>query len=284
MSTPAGAKEINPYRRPMLSGLEGTAPYNRLKAAGEMGSLAVRSIRTAITPPFHWWRDAVQQVSISFRRCAIPLIISHSIYLVAFGVILFGGIAANLGLAERHAGLMSLIWSREISTWITGMIFAGIAGSAITADLGARKIREELDALTVLGVQQTRALLVPRVIACTLAMPALALLSVGVVDLVEFAVVPSYFHVAPNIELNGLKAIILPSDILYATLLKNVVLGFFVGVVACYKGVSSGAGAESVGRAVNQTVVVTFFGIWLFNSLFNFAYFTLFPGVLTLRG
>jgi phospholipid/cholesterol/gamma-HCH transport system permease protein len=54
--------------------------------------------------------------------------------------------------------------------------------------------------------------------------------------------------------------------------------------VACYKGISSGSGAEGVGRAVNQTVVITFFGIWLFNTLFNFAYFTLLPDAASLRG
>jgi phospholipid/cholesterol/gamma-HCH transport system permease protein len=67
-------------------------------------------------------------------------------------------------------------------------------------------------------------------------------------------------------------------------LVKNVVLGFFVGVVACHKGLTCKAGAEGVGRAVNQTVVITFFGIWLFNSVFNLGYLTVFPDAAQFRG
>jgi phospholipid/cholesterol/gamma-HCH transport system permease protein len=204
--------------------------------------------------------------------------------MIGFGLILFGSILNNLGLTEREAGIMSIIWSREIATWITAMIFAGIVGSAITADLGSRKIREELDALAVLGVEQTRSLVVPRVIACTIAMPALVVLSLLIVNLVNFAIAPSYFDISAKVFLDGLRNIITPEELYFTTILKNVFIGFFVGVVACYKGVSSGAGAESVGRAVNQTVVITFFGIWLFNSFFNFGFFTLFPEVSSFRG
>lgn len=275
----------NPYRRrPRLDAIEGTAVYDRARTVGDMGALAAAVVRGLVTPPFTWWRDTLVEISLAYRRTAIPMLISHAVFVLGFGLLLFGGIVQDLGLPERHAGIMSIFWSRELATWITGMVFAGVVGSAITADLGARKIREELDALAVLGVRQLSALVLPRVLACTIAMPTLAVLSLVIINGIEFATAPAYFGL-PSAELaDGMVNTIVPTDLYFTVVLKNLILGFFVGLVACHKGLSSSAGADGVGRAVNQTVVITFFGIWFFNSVFNFAYFTAFPDVATFRG
>jgi phospholipid/cholesterol/gamma-HCH transport system permease protein len=170
-----------------------------------------------------------------------------------------------------------------VCAWVTCMIFAGVAGSAVTSDLGARKIREELDALAVLGVDRVRSLVVPRVVAMTVAAPVLGMLAVAIAQGVNYAIAPAHLGVAPAVHRDSLVSNILPLD-LYASIIKYLIIGFFVGVVSCQKGLASSGGSEGVGRAVNQTVIITFFGIWLFNSLFNLAYFTLFPDVAVPRG
>jgi phospholipid/cholesterol/gamma-HCH transport system permease protein len=257
--------------------------YDSLQAAGEMGVLAVRSVAAWFQPPYPWFRDAVVETSKAFRRCIIPLAISVSVFLIALAVLVFGNLLHELGATDREAGGMWIAFTREVCVWVTGMTFAGIAGSAITADLGARKIREELDALAVLGVDKVRALAVPRVLATTVAAPVLGILATSIVVAVNYAVAPSHLHLTPAVFRNSLIGDILPLD-LYAVLIKYTIIGFFVGVVACHKGLSSRAGAEGVGRAVNQTVVITFFGVWLINTLFNLAYLTLFPQTAILRG
>lgn len=283
MSRPVAVKRRNPYKRMALD-VTGSAPYTRLQSAGEMGALGVKVLRLAVRPPFPWVRDAIGTVADSFRRCALPLLLSHGVYLIGFGIILFGGILDNLGVSDREGGVVYIIWSREIATWITGMIFAGVVGSAITADLGARKIREELDAMSVLGVDQIRSLIVPRVIGMTIAMPALAFIALLMVNTINFIVAPGYFGFSNGVFFDSVRNIIQPSDIYLTMFLKNAILGAFVGVVACYKGLSSGQGAEGVGRAVNETVIITYFGIWLFSCLFNLSYYTVFPDVSVLRG
>jgi|tagenome__1003787_1003787.scaffolds.fasta_scaffold20636129_2 phospholipid/cholesterol/gamma-HCH transport system permease protein len=260
-----------------------TPLYAQLQSAGELGSLAVQTLRTAITPPYPWLRDAVVEVSIALRRCLIPLFVSVSIYLLGFAVVIFGRVLLTIGVADREPGGMFIAFSREVCTWITMMVFAGIAGSAITADVGARKIREELDALDVLGVGRVRALVVPRVVATTIAAMALTLLSLLCSQVVNYASAPPHLGFAPQVFLDNVRHNILPAD-LYASLIKHAVLGFFVGLVACHKGLTSKGGAEGVGRAVNQTVVIAFFGIWAFNSIFQLAYLTLFPDASVLRG
>lgn len=284
MKAPSTTRSANPYGRSLGELLEGSRPYERFRHMGDMGALAVTVVRQAFVNPATWIRDAVVEVSTAFRRCAVPLAISHTVYAVGYGILLFGILISTLGISERIAGAFFLIWGREIATWVTAMIFAGIVGSAVTADLGARRIREELDALAVLGVQQVRALVVPRVIAMTVAMPVLALLSLAVVTLVNYTLSTARFGFSHAVFRDNLFSSMFPLDLIVTMAVKNAILGFFIGVVACYKGVTSRLGAEGVGRAVNETVIITFFGVWLFNSLYNLAYLTLLPDAAVLKG
>lgn len=283
-SSSRGQGSANPYGRNWSELLPGTMPYERLRVIGEMNRLAVQTVRGIVSSPRSWAADAIEQVSTAIRRCLVPLAVSHSVYLIGFGIILFGSILLTLGAPDRLPGGIWLIWAREIATWITGMVFAGVVGAAITADLGARKVRDELDALSVLGVEKVRALVVPRVVATTIAMPVLALISLLIVQVVNYALSPAFIGYSHGVFRDNFAAGVYPTDLYFTMLLKNLILGFFVGVVACYKGLAAPGGAEGVGRAVNQTVIITFFGIWLFNSFFNLAYFSLIPDVAIPRG
>jgi phospholipid/cholesterol/gamma-HCH transport system permease protein len=277
-----GASATNGHRTMDELVLE-SGPYQSLRSAGEMGALGIRSVGLALRPPFSWVPDAIVETSKAFRRCLIPLALSVATFIVALAILVFGNLLHELGATDREAGGMWIAFTREVCVWITGMVFAGVAGSAITADLGARKIREELDALAVLGVDKVRALVVPRVVATTIAAPVLGILATTIVTGVNYAVAPAHLHLPAAVWRDSLIGDIIPLD-LYAVLIKYTIIGFFVGVVSCYKGLSSRAGAEGVGRAVNQTVVITFFGVWLINTLFNLAYLTVFPQTAILRG
>ncbi|WP_320671854.1 MlaE family ABC transporter permease [Patulibacter defluvii] len=286
MSSP----DVTPARRPrrrvataLVDTFAGGSAYGAIREAGDMGALGVRAVRLALTPPFPWIRDAVSEGSRAIRRCLIPLSLSVSAFMIGFAIIVFGNLLGSLGATDREAGGMWVAFSREVCVWITTMIFAGVAGSAITADLGARKIREELDALAVLGVDRFRSLVVPRVVAMTLGAPILGMLALLVSQAVNFAVAPGHLGLTDEVFADNLVLNVLPLD-LYASIVKYLLIGFFVGVVSCQKGLSCDGGAEGVGRAVNQTVVVCFLGIWIINSLFNLGYLTIFPETAILRG
>ncbi|HEX4110780.1 MAG TPA: ABC transporter permease [Solirubrobacteraceae bacterium] len=257
--------------------------FASLRSAGEMGALAVRSVTVMVRPPYSWFREGVVETSKACRRCLIPLAISVSVFIVALSILVFGNLLHELGATDRQAGGMWIAFTREVCVWVTGMVFAGVAGSAITADLGARKIREELDALAVLGVDRFRTLVVPRVFATTIAAPVLGMLATTIVTGVNYAIAPGHLGLPPSVWRDSLIGDIIPLD-LYSALIKYTIIGFFVGVVATHKGLTSQPGAEGVGRAVNQTVVITFFGVWLINTLFNLAYLTAFPQTAILRG
>jgi phospholipid/cholesterol/gamma-HCH transport system permease protein len=261
----------------------GSGLYRSIQSAGEMGALVVRSARAAVRGPYSWVPDAIVETSKACRRCLIPLALSVTTFIIALAILVFGNLLHELGATDREAGGMWIAFTREVCVWITGMVFAGVVGSAITADLGARKVREELDALSVLGVDRIKSLVLPRIFATTVAAPTLGILATTIVTAVNYAVAPGHLHLSPAVWRDSLVGDILPLDI-YAVLIKYTIIGFFVGVVSCHKGLSCQLGAEGVGRAVNQTVVITFFGIWLINTLFNLAFLTVFPQTAILRG
>ena len=273
--------------RPQVPGTE-FKPRQRPKwqqAAGqawEILSLAGQTARALVTPPFSWRGEFVDQAWSLTKRASLPTAIS------AFG---FGygapGVQGSLvaeliGDPTRVAAIAGPATVREQAVWITGMIVAGVAGTAICADLGARKVRNELAALEVLGVDPIRQMIAPRVLALTLMMPALGMVVVLTVEL--FAILLADLQVTGTV--GGYLAAVSHSFTtidLVAFVVKTAVSGFIVGLVCCYKGVNAQGGPSGVGRAVNQAVVISFVIIWLLNYAFNSTYLGAFPAAQGVR-
>src|SRR5262245_29745564 len=257
--------------------------FRPLETASEIASLGWRVLKTIFTPPFSWVREAIVESSHIVRLVTLSVMFASFVYELAFGSVLFGQIIYALGAADRVGPGIYVGLLRGPGAWLTYMVLAGIAGSAPAGDLGARKIREELDALDVLGVDKIRTLIVPRVVAITFAGLMLSLLVVIVTEAGVLLLDTVTINQNVSTQINSIGLIMNPYDI-GAAVVKHTILGFFVGIVACQKGLSASGGGEGVGRAVAQTVLITFFGIWLINSLFNTGYLTVFPNALGIKG
>src|ERR671933_2331543 len=161
------------------------------------------------------------------------------------------------------------------------IILAGVAGTAITADLGARKIREELDALQVLGVDPVKNLVVPRFLAL--------MLITGLLDI--YALIFGIFGgvVAEFVyhqDLAGFWATFFTNASvtdLWGSVVKTTLFGAIIAIVCCYKGMTASGGAAGVGRAVNEAVVIAFAGIWAFNYIFTQTLLATHPEILVIR-
>lgn len=257
--------------------------YGVLATIDDLALQFVKSWRLVFTPPFYWWRDCIVEISLAMRRCLLPLTLGMLAFVLGVAIAFAGGITEALGTQDRLPGATFLGFIREPAMWISVMIYSGVAGSAMTADLAARKLRQELDALAVLGVDTQRSLVVPRIVAMAITAPILggiALLMSQVLDMLLF---PIYFGISAPGFFDSLGQFLLTVDVL-AFIFRLVVVGLFVGLIATYKGLSAGGGAEGVGRAVNQAVLIMFIGVWVVNALTNTAYLALFPDVATLRG
>jgi phospholipid/cholesterol/gamma-HCH transport system permease protein len=258
--------------------------YEPLKTAQGMGGLLLRTMRVAVRPPYSWWGDCVEQCAIGLRRCFMPLTLSITFFSIGVAMVTIGDILQTLGTVDRLGGGLMLGFLREVCFWITGMVFAGVVGAAVTADLGARKIREELDAVQVLGVDPVRSLVVPRVVALIIIAPILGVIAMIDSLITLYLLSPVLLkNLDPSVYLETSKDFMTIPD-LWSMILKLMVTGLMVGVVACYKGLSTKGGAEGVGRAVNQSVVITFLGVWALNSLWNAVFLASFPTLAGLRG
>jgi phospholipid/cholesterol/gamma-HCH transport system permease protein len=164
---------------------------------------------------------------------------------------------------------------------ITAIVLSGVGGTAITADLGARKIREELDALQVLGVDPVKNLVVPRFLALMLATGLFDIYAVlfGIFGGIATALVygqpigpfwSSFFSNANTVDLWG-------------SVLKTTIYGAIIAIVCCYKGMTASGGAEGVGRAVNQAVVIALLGVFAFGFVFTSILLATHPQILLPR-
>ena len=204
-------------------------------------------------------RELIDQIWFVARVSIVPTLVLSIPYTV---LIVF---TLNIVLIEVGAGDLSgagaaLASITQVGPVVTAIVVSGAGSTAICADLGARTIREEIDAMKVIGINPIQALVVPRVIAATFV--ALLLYSaVAVVGLTG-----SYFfvvyvqHVTPGAFVFGLPQVIV-------SLVKALLFGLSAGLIACYKGLSVGGGATGVGNAVNETVVFAFMALFLINIL-----------------
>src|SRR5260221_10274118 len=124
--------------------------------------LTGKTMLSGVRPPYPYGNEFVQQFMFALRLCWLPLLIST--VAISYGApgLQAGNFLVLFGALDRLGGFFVLTSIREFGPTVTSIILAGVAGTAITADLGARKIREELDALQVLGVDPVKNLVVPR--------------------------------------------------------------------------------------------------------------------------
>ncbi|HSV40338.1 MAG TPA: ABC transporter permease [Nocardioidaceae bacterium] len=221
------------------------------------------------------WREFFDQAWFVTRVSLIPTMAIT----IPFGAVLslqIGSLFNQLG-AKSFTGAVAVVGIvQQAAPVATVVIIAGAAGTAVAADLGSRKIREELDAMEVLGISPIQRLVVPRV----LAMAFVATLLNGVATAV--GVMGGYgFNVivqggSPGAYVHAFTALAQLPD-LWVGEVKAFVFGIVAGIVACYMGVNAKGGPQGVGNGVNQSVVVSFVLLFIVNTVMTAVYYQLFP-------
>lgn len=245
-----------------------------MKPVGEMFALFLDTIRFSFQRPFQT-KEFIDQAWFVASVTIVPTMLVA----IPFGAVIalqIGQLTAQLG-AQSFTGANSVLAIvREAGPIVTALLISGAGGSAIAADLGSRKIRDEIDAMEVLGISPIQRLVVPRVIACVL----VAALLNGLVSVV--GVMGGYFfnvvlqHGTPGAYLASFQAFAQLPD-LYIGEVKAIVFGLIAALVASYKGLNAGGGPKGVGDAVNQSVVITFILLFIVNYTISSIYFQVVP-------
>jgi phospholipid/cholesterol/gamma-HCH transport system permease protein len=241
---------------------------------GRFFAMSLDTIRAMFKYPFQW-REFLQQAWFIVSVTVAPTIMVA----IPFGAILslqVGNLIRQLGAQSQTGSTAVLAIVREASPIVTALLIAAAAGSAICADLGARKIREEIDAMEVLGINPLHRLVVPRVFACAF----VGLFLNGIVSVVGIA--GGYiFNVmlqggTPGAYMSSFSGLAQLPD-LYQAEVKALVFGVTAALVASYKGLTASGGPKGVGDAVNQTVVIAAMALFVENFVLSALYFQLVP-------
>jgi phospholipid/cholesterol/gamma-HCH transport system permease protein len=238
-----------------------------MEELGDVVILTGKTIVSAIRPPYPYGGELVAQFLFALKLCWFPLLITTLVASYAVPGLQAANFLIIFGALDRMGGFFVLAVIREFAPIFCGIIVAGVAGTAITADLGARKIREELDALQVLGVDPVKNLVVPRFLAL--------MLVTGLFDV--FAIVAGLAGGLLANAFNGgssgqfFATFLANADTtdLWGSVLKCTLYGAITAIVCCYKGMTASGGAEGVGRAVNEAVVLVFLAIGATDYVFT---------------
>ena len=237
--------------------------------------LTARTIIAAVRPPYPYGEELVSQFLFVLKLSWFPMTISTFALCLGAPGLQAAGILSLFGNLDRLGGFFVVTAVRFIGPIVTAAVVAGVAGTAITADLGARKIREELDALQVLGVDPIKNLVVPRFLAL--------MVITGLLDVyaIMFGISGGLLaEMAYGQPLGGFFATLFNNASvtdLWASLLKCTMFGAIVAVVCCYKGMNASGGPEGVGRAVNEAVIISFMLLFVTNFVITAIYFEVVP-------
>ncbi|HEX7321687.1 MAG TPA: ABC transporter permease [Mycobacterium sp.] len=230
--------------------------HERLSATQTVGGffrMCVLTAKALPRPPFQW-QEFILQCWFIIRVSLIPTM-AVSIPLTVLFVFVFNILLIQVGAADISGAGTAVAVVTQIGPITTVLVVAGACATAICADLGARTIREEIDAMEVLGIDPIHRLVAPRV----LAMAGIAMLLNGLVStigLVGGYVFGVYLqNLSGGAYLQSLTIIVGLPEVVVATI-KAMIFGLIAGLVACYRGLTVKGGSKGLGLAVNETVVM----------------------------
>ncbi|MGU3650139.1 MlaE family ABC transporter permease [Mycolicibacterium sp. A43C] len=234
-----------------------------MQAVGGLFAMSADAVKYLFQRPF-FWREFLEQAWFVARVSLGPtlLVAIPFTVLVSFTLNI---LLRELGAADLSGAGAAFGAVTQVGPMVTVLIVAGAGATAMCADLGSRTIREEIDAMEVLGINPVQRLVTPRMLAAGLV--ALLLNSLVVIIGILGGYLFSVFvqDVNPGAFAAGITLLTgLPEVII--SCIKAGLFGLIAGLIACYRGLTiSGGGAKAVGNAVNETVVYAFMALFVVN-------------------
>jgi phospholipid/cholesterol/gamma-HCH transport system permease protein len=241
-----------------------------VKAAGQLFAMSLDALVLTFRRPFAW-RELLLQAWFVARVSIVPTLLL-TIPFTVLVVFTLNILLVEFGAADLSGSGAATAAVTQIGPIVTVLVVAGAGATAMCADIGARTIREELDAMKVLGVNPVQALVVPRVLAATVVAASLVSLVtvVGLAGSFFFSVFVQ--HVTPGAFVAGLTLLTGTSEVILGVV-KGALFGAAAALIACYKGMSVSGGPQGVGNAVNETVVFSFMALFVINIIATAIFF-----------
>lgn len=245
--------------RPISAGLESLGRraaerYGRIAdEAGELALLGARAVRSLVTPPWDRaaWIAQMEQIGVrSFAVAAITTVFTGMVLALQTALALPG-----LGVKYYIGTVVSKSTVRELVPVLVALIVGGRIGSGMTAEIGTMKVTEQVDALRAMAADPVRKLVVPKLAAALVMLPALTLIGdlLGILGGLVIAVLE--LQLTATFYLNDVLSALTLEDFA-SGVGKSFFFAFFITIVACHHGLTAQGGADGVGRATTNTVVL----------------------------
>lgn len=221
------------------------------------------------------WSEFLLQAWFMTRVSLLPTILVA----IPFGVITsvqIGAVANQIGATSFSGAVNGIGVLRQGAPLVTSLMIAGAVGSAICSDLGARTIREEIDALRVMGINPVQRLVAPRVVAALLVAVLLTVIVAMTAMMTAFVMNVGSGTISAGAYLESFVSFSQPSDLFLAEF-KALIFGFIATIVAAHKGLHARGGPKGVADAVNQAVVLSVILLAVVNVGLTQAYVMLAP-------
>jgi len=229
---------------------------------GGLSLLSVRTLRAALERNLPW-SDVLRGIDeIGVRSVSIVTLTALFTGLV---LALQTGIGLQrFGSSEYTGYIVSLAIVRELGPVLTALIVGGRVAGGIAAELGSMTVTEQVDAIRAMGADPIRKLVVPRVIACMLMLPMLAVIADVLGILGGALIADAQFGIPPLYFLETVRQSVLISDV-GSGIGKTVFFGFAIAVIACHEGLATRGGTVGVGAATTRAVVMSSIAVLVLN-------------------
>jgi len=268
----------------MLQNMRGKVPFlmdacqaighsllNVVQALGAITLFSLQTLRHCLTPPIFIRHIFRQFVDIGYY--SLPVVGMTALFT---GMVL--ALQSYTGFSRFNAesaiaSVVVLSITRELSPVLAGLMVAGRVGASIAAEIGTMRVTEQIDALTTLSVNPMKYLVVPRVVAGTLMLPALVLIGdiIGVYG--GYIVSTHVLGFSSGSYLHQTWEVMERIDVV-SGLVKAAAFGFLVTLMGCYHGYNSSRGAQGVGAATTNAVVTASILILIFNYILTQVFFS----------
>ncbi|MEO9329720.1 MlaE family ABC transporter permease [Gordonia aurantiaca] len=245
--------------RAVARGLASLATFGRAVQIGMSGFVYLVTDLVTLRFP---WRDAVRQAWLLVTVTAIPAVLVS----VPFGVIVavqVGSLTQQVGASSVSGAAGGLGVIQQGAPIVVALLIGGAGGAAIASDLGARSMREEIDALRSMGVDPLRRLVAPRMAAIIAVAPLLCMLVIFMGLTTGYVIAVTFQDITPGSYSSSFSAFASTSDLAVAVA-KSLIFGVVVVVIAAQRGLETRYGPKAVADSVNAAVVlgvVVAFGI-----------------------
>ncbi len=227
--------------------------YETRRTAGELGLLTCRAFVALVRPPYDFraWIDQMELIGVrSLGVACITTIFTGMVLALQTAYSL-----PSLGVKYYIGTVVSKSLTRELGPVLIALIVGGRIGAGMTAELGTMKVTEQIDALRAMATDPVKKLVAPKLAATLIMLPCLTILGDALGILGGLIIAVGQLDLAAGLYANDVLSALTISDVL-SGVGKSFFFAYFIAIIACHHGLTARGGADGVGRATTNTVVV----------------------------